>query len=62
VRIEQKELAVAATCRKCFKQLSMCSTCKGKGEFSGLFVGGKCSVCKGTGYICPDTRHGPYWQ
>jgi DnaJ-class molecular chaperone len=53
---------LATTCRKCFKQLSMCSTCKGKGKFEGWLTGGPCSKCRGTGYLCPDTKHGPYWQ
>lgn len=52
---------MAATCRKCGKNLARCSTCKGTGTFTHL-VSGPCSACKGTGYICPDTRHGPYWQ
>jgi hypothetical protein len=21
-----------------------------------------CSKCRGSGYLCPDTRHGPHWQ
>lgn len=53
---------MATKCLKCGKHLSRCLTCKGTGKFSDWFSSGPCSKCKGTGYLCPDSRHGPYWQ
>lgn len=54
---------MAVTCRKCGRQLSKCLSCKGTGKWDDLFShGNTCSKCKGTGYICPDSRHGGSWQ
>lgn len=48
-------------CRKCHRRTFKCRTCKGTGKTNGLFglASGPCSVCRGTGLLCPT--HGKYW-
>jgi len=44
-------------CRKCYRSLVECATCRGKGKVWGTF--GDCTECSGTGYRCPE--HDRHW-
>jgi hypothetical protein len=47
-----------ANCRKCHGDTIRCDTCKGNGKVQWMF--GDCTVCDGTGHVCPSD--GKYWK
>jgi len=51
-------MSTTEKCRRCYRSLVECSTCKGRGSIWGM--SGGCTECSGTGYRCPD--HGEHWN